>query len=455
LVLTFAIAGVTSVAAALATQSGLLLRAATIHYSALYDAYQLPLWQHFSHFFNQFGPIPLAFAAFGAYALARRPDTILLGAFLTLNAVLTYVFFSYTQAPDPHHMLPIAYWVFILGCAGGNALIGELGPRFRLQGLVAVGTLAVFLFAANFSHLPQPLQTIADILQPTPRRYPLRIDSPESYQRLFGALSTLIGDSDMFTVFASSRMDSPAPMSDDVILAQRNEHFNRALTTSSDVDRRDGLPIEPLLSRYALVADPIQTHLPPETQQSIVTPARNLLEHTGIAAAYRRLPEEFPLGHGVTVKLFEKYRPFTADEVNTLLEGFYQRYPEWRADDTFARLLLMSDVRMGNESAPMHMQTSRALHIGPGRTTPTEIRFPASASADALRFHLSLETNCRQPPEAHVELLSGSEKLWSIHLHDKETANVSAPPGKDRVTLRVAPQAEPRCVMVEITPQPR
>jgi hypothetical protein len=453
LVLTFGIAGATSAIGAITAQSGLLLLAATTNYSALYTAYQLPFWQHFFRFFDHFGPLPLALAGFGVYTLGRRSDTFFLSIFLTLNAVFTYVFFAHTQAPDPHHMLPISYWLFVLACAGGNALMGEINPKLRLRALIAVGTVVVFLFAANFFPLPQPFQAAADILQPTTRRYPLRIDSPEGYQRLFSALSKLISDTDTLTVFAASPMDSRTPISDDVILAQRSDRLSRALTTSSDVDRRDGLPIEPLLSRYALVADPVQTHLPPETQQGILIPARSLLDHQGIGAAYSRRAEEFPLGRGVTVKIFEKLRPFTPDEVNGLLEDFYQKYPEWRADDAFARLLLLSDVRMGDGSTPMHMQTSRAFRIGPGRTTYTEVRFPASASPEALRFHLSLVPSCREPPAASIEIWRGPQRLTSLRLHDKETANVAVPNAEGGVALRILPQVDPKCATVEMTPQ--
>ena len=82
-----------------------------------------------------------------------------------------------------------------------------------------------------------------------------------------------------------------------------------AVTSSAlwigDVDTRDGPPNSRILDcSIMVVASPVQTHLAESNQRSVVIPARDLLDATGIGRAYTRLNEEFDLENSVKVFVF-------------------------------------------------------------------------------------------------------------------------------------------------------
>jgi hypothetical protein len=83
------------------------------------------------------------------------------------------------------------------------------------------------------------------------------------------------------------------------------------------VDRVAGFPNGLFRAGLVLVADPPQTHLDPGEQQTILLPARQLLDGTGIGQAFDRLPESFALDSGVTVLVFRRARPVNADAFAT------------------------------------------------------------------------------------------------------------------------------------------
>ena len=99
----------------------------------------------------------------------------------------------------------------------------------------------------------------------------------------------------------------------------------RPSVTMSDVDTVDGPP-NPELKTCAimLVGDPVQTHLDPDDQQTIVVPAREMLAGEGIGAHYRRTGEVFHLDNGVDAVVFERTSPLDDADMAALAE-------RWRA----------------------------------------------------------------------------------------------------------------------------
>ena len=74
-----------------------------------------------------------------------------------------------------------------------------------------------------------------------------------------------------------------------------------------DVDTVDGPPGAGLKDcAIIIVGDPVQTHLDPNYQQTVIVPSREMLTGQGIGAKFRRTGEIFHLENGVSAVVFER-----------------------------------------------------------------------------------------------------------------------------------------------------
>ena len=77
-----------------------------------------------------------------------------------------------------------------------------------------------------------------------------------------------------------------------------------------DVDTVDGPPGADLKEcAVIIVGDPVQTHLDPDYQQTVIVPSREMLRGQGIGAKFRRAGEVFHLEKGVSAIVFERLAP--------------------------------------------------------------------------------------------------------------------------------------------------
>ena len=93
----------------------------------------------------------------------------------------------------------------------------------------------------------------------------------------------------------------------------------------SDVDTVEGPPAASLKGcAFLVVGDPVQTHLNPDYQQTVIVPSREMLEGRGIGAKFRRTTEVFRLEKGVSAVVFERIAPLDDSDIEALQE-------RWRA----------------------------------------------------------------------------------------------------------------------------
>jgi hypothetical protein len=86
-----------------------------------------------------------------------------------------------------------------------------------------------------------------------------------------------------------------------------------------DVDTVDGPPGAPLKDcAIVIVGDPVQTHLDPDYQETVIVPSREMLEGQGIGAKFRRTGEVFHLEHGVNAVVFERAAQLTDSDIAAL-----------------------------------------------------------------------------------------------------------------------------------------
>jgi hypothetical protein len=86
-----------------------------------------------------------------------------------------------------------------------------------------------------------------------------------------------------------------------------------------DVDTVDGPPGAGLKDcAIIIVGDPIQTHLDPNYQQTVIAPSREMLSGQGIGAKFRRTGEIFHLENGVSAVVFERLAPLDDADIAAL-----------------------------------------------------------------------------------------------------------------------------------------
>jgi hypothetical protein len=86
-----------------------------------------------------------------------------------------------------------------------------------------------------------------------------------------------------------------------------------------DVDAVDGPPSAGLKDcAIIIVGDPVQTHLNPDDQQTVVLPSREMLTGQGIGAKFRRTGDVFHLENGVSAIVFERLTPLDDADIAAL-----------------------------------------------------------------------------------------------------------------------------------------
>ena len=90
----------------------------------------------------------------------------------------------------------------------------------------------------------------------------------------------------------------------------------------SDVDTVEGPPSREIKDcAVMIVGDPVQTHLIPAYQQTVIVPSREMLSGEGLGAHYRRTGEVFRLEKGVKAIVFERISPLDDADMDALGEA--------------------------------------------------------------------------------------------------------------------------------------
>jgi hypothetical protein len=227
--------------------------------------------------------------------------------------LIAVLMFLRVQSPAIHH----AYLLAPGFAAAIAATLLVLHQRSRAAAFVAVGALAaVTMTPAVSAWAPAGLAPIAG-RPPAPRS-----DLAE-LARLKAWVDANAAPDHRYCVLASSYTINDAIV-DELWQMDANGLPNvvgglRTNVGMRHVDTRDGPPGEDLEQcAIMLVGDPVQTHLVPAYQQTVIVPASEMLAGVGIGAKYRRSGEAFVLEKGVKLVVFERIRPLDDGDIAAL-----------------------------------------------------------------------------------------------------------------------------------------
>ncbi|TPN42683.1 MULTISPECIES: hypothetical protein [unclassified Mesorhizobium] len=255
-------------------------------------------------------------------SIVRRNGFSLLCAFAS---VLTFLIFIRTQDPERHHSLPMFLWLFPAYAQAIVAIVSMPALKSRWSA-AAIACAAGFAFFGTFFPVGHQLLSPVGFVFAEEATLPLRLDNLPEYRRLIADLLGKMKAEDRFSVFASGAVLS------DSLLFGLDPKLTPHVGWICQVDSRDRFRPEALKSRYVVVADRPVIHLQPGAQICVTLPNQNIVEGTGIGAAYKRV-ETYQLSGGLTGYLYEQVRPVSKAEVDALYSEFQKRYPNWTAPE--------------------------------------------------------------------------------------------------------------------------
>jgi hypothetical protein len=267
-------------------------------YARTYAGYRKPPDVFLRELGDWVGLIPaLAALAGAAFLWARSRDKRLLR--LTLGgAAIAAVLFLRIQTPYIHHLDLIAPAI-VVPIAASLTLIFATTPRAALLGFAALGAITLSPLARTLN--PLGLAPIAGL--PRAPRADLdelmRLKDWADQRARPDAKVCGLGSSYTFSGQLIGELWQLSP--------ERGLSGLKLGAAMPDVDTVDGVPGAGLRDcAIIIVGDPIQTHLDPHYQQTVIVPSREMLTGQGIGAKFRRTGETFHLENGVSAVVFER-----------------------------------------------------------------------------------------------------------------------------------------------------
>lgn len=296
------------------------------NYADMYSAYKMDIKIDYLFFLRYFGLIILILATINAIIMIiknKNRDKII---FIFIQLISCFAIFVKVQTHGQQHLLLYVPSLVLLFVFMYSNILNKFKFN-KISILLCVG-LSIITTANTFVDRVQPkllseLNTVA--LFPNFNMKPIKRYDTRELLALNSYLDELSNNNQKkIAILASSFLIN----SDILLKAEKSlsielpKGFKRDyILHMSDVDKRDGFSYNLFLADYVVVADPIQVHLGEQNQQAIVLPAKDFLNNTGIAKAFKKLPQKFEL-EGATVYIYEKQREITEQEKQNILNQF-------------------------------------------------------------------------------------------------------------------------------------
>ena len=279
-------------------------------YAQTYAGYRKPPDVFLREVGDWIGLLPALAALVGAAFLwARSRNKRLIRLTLGASAVAAALFLR-VQTPYIHHLDLIAP-ALVVPIAASLMLLFANAPRLALLAVAALGLVTLSPLARALN--PLGLAPIAGLPR-APR------DDLEELVRLKDWVDERARPDAKVCGLGSSYTFSGQLIGELWQLRPERGPSRRDLSvTMPDVDTVEGSPSADLKNcAIIIVGDPIQTHLDPDYQQTVIVPSREMLRGRGIGAKFRRTGEVFHLENGVSAIVFERAAPLDDADIAAL-----------------------------------------------------------------------------------------------------------------------------------------
>ncbi len=436
----FFFSGMTSILVSLLLQFNLIKRIASTDYSFIYSAYQSSLATSLHNVIHDIGlyilPIFFASLCFSVFGKKDKKDYLVI--FSSFNLFFSFFIFTKTQSPGVQHCLPFALWVLIASTLALQSLF------FSMKNDICKLILAVLISCAcvyinKVSLFDSDRKWIDSDL---PKKYlPMRLDNYDNYLKLISDIQSIMNEKDKLTVLSSSNI-----LNDNMLDTLSNQKLNKFIVGASQVDLRDGLNIQSLISEYFIVADPIQTHLEASGQQVITIPANELLHGDGIGKAFKRIGTGYQLDNGVTAYIYKKTRPFTNEEVSSFISKYYISYPQWKGvyDTPLLVPFTAGKISLGDVWGRFEIESDGRIYAHPGENRPTTIVWNLDG-VKSLEF-TSIKNTCEGADGVDITISDMSGNELKRHLTNNNSVSVDIGKFDNKTsTLIISKHNNPMC----------
>ncbi|HVY54242.1 MAG TPA: hypothetical protein VHC46_00635 [Thermodesulfobacteriota bacterium] len=391
-------------------------RQLTTHWSEIYGAYR----QHSSwlarclEFSDHFGLLYSALAVIGLVISLTIKRIRQLAIFLTLQTVVTIAAFTRIQSFDFHQYLLLcpAFLIFTAVFVDRSAaLFQSLMSKIIFIALYLIFILSMFGYSLipNFS-VPKPME----FLYPTELYKPLVRDDMKEINRLLGYIERLSADKpgSAFYLLSSSEIWNSSILQTAVKEKFKDPATMPIINTTSDVDKRDGFPLQFFTSRYVITAEPLQYHLDKKNQHIITIPTEKILNREGIGLNYRALPESFDLEKNINLHVSEREKPPDYGIIRSTLNDFLAYYPEM--SDRYNVLPLDLFVAEGGGTAGnpnVKYLLGNTVSLRLSGSMPTEENFRFNGDLKRMSITPSLGDSCGTEAKAELGLTGDGREI--------------------------------------------
>ena len=295
----------------------LILKILFIDYRTLFASYELSAYEVSSYYIHEFGWLVFALSILG-YTL---------GLLNQIGRGRKYIFFLSMG------VISIAQWIFFAKQNGSHyttvfisfVIIGLVTLIFfsiknssknhKKIALTLSLSLGIGLIINNMlfalTSLGETRSNLRSLFPVT--KIPLYRSDYSEVARLIHFLREHSAKNKAIYVSASSQTLT----SDTLLAAEQQVYGTKQLNVlrTSNIDSRDTYPLNELLkSHFVVVATPTQYHLPAQEQKVVKVAVDAFEENWAFSKDFQKLPVEFFLEHGVTVKIYQRIRetPFSS-----------------------------------------------------------------------------------------------------------------------------------------------
>lgn len=436
----FLFSGLTSVFVSVIFQWSLLKRIASTDYSFIYSAYQSSVKTSLINVAHDIGyyliPFFVASIIMSICKKKNKKDYVVI--FSAFNLFFSFFIFTKTQSPGLQHCLPFALWMLVASMLGLHNLMSKLKGKHSERIITCLVLFACVLIGK--ASLFDRSNSSFDKYLPT-KYLPMRLDNYDNYLRLSSDIKGMLHDGDRLTVLSSSSV-----LNDNMLDTLSDNKLSQYIAGASQVDLRDGLNLQSIMSKYFIVADPIQTHLSPSGQQVITIPADEILKNYGIGKAFEKIGSGYALDNGVTAYIYKKVRPLTSEEITTFISRYYVSYPQWKGvyDTGFFVPFMTGKITLGDVWGRLDLESDGNIYAHPGENNPTSIVWTVHG-IKSLKIS-SIKNKCENADGVDVVISDSRGEEVSSHVENNGHANLDIYKFNNKLaSLTISKHGNPSC----------
>lgn len=300
------------------------------NYGTAYSAYVLysGFWSRLGSYIVNSGPVFVLLALFGLFiVISKRRETALRSVVLLISALVSLAAFLRTQDFSVQHYYVIDIELLVLSYLGFEELINEL---WRGKQACIFGALVCFSVIATSLHMTGVISVpsaVSDEFGHVWYKTTVRNDLDELNRMNRDLEGYAHEDGGSVYINASSNV-----LNSSIVMrsyAPEDLYPPYQLEATCDIDLRDGFPVGFLRADYVVVCDPVQTHVPNVSTQSVITTLNScVMDESGVIGKSYKLLSKYHFDDGVTAYLYRRLNPFDKEQIDYLKDVFEKLYPD-------------------------------------------------------------------------------------------------------------------------------